>query len=1003
MRGDSEDAKKASDELRDKIKKDTKSIESDFDKIGASGKRSFADFSESAKNASEIAGAAFAGAAAVAVGLGGTLFGLAKQAADAGTEISRFATLTGLTVESIGAIKIASESAGTSLEEFEEVWESFIEVLIEGGKGADDAKEKLKLAGIDPQKGFQDLEGSVKKGFDAIRAAGTQAEKSAVAMAIFGESGLSVVKTANEMTGGFDEFRRKLIETGAVMNDDGVRQSKEFSKSLGELTREAETASTQFALGFMPRITTAMREISGSVRENKSVWREWGEEIGDILLRLERGFSVVIALMKDAALSARLGIFSGTLTLAALQQNAERYDNDARKKATDAFLNDPNRPDFLKQQDKDIEQKNRPTGKPNLGASDAKKTVKDAGDSFAEQFKKFAKEIDFSITRIKGGAINSGSKHPLSLAGDLSIKGKTIEEIVFALGEGIKKGFRAIDERFVGAIAGVKSTGPNAHFESAGSRKPSLFVENRPDLYGGQAGLDYLKKLDKDRRNKKTSTDDVKKFAEDRIKAEEKANAEIVKKREETDNRILQIARLRENEEVATLTELLAKKLISQKDYDDRVLQGEIDLLAKQKQLLEDRLTVPENTPEDRIALAQEIADVTSEIKVKATEKSTAAIKLETEALEEQKKLIAELADLRREVLEEERRLTDFRKEQERKVLSNDLENARGSDRLTALIVLQEFDEKEAIRRKEIDEAGAARARDNSLALIDDKIKEKDKLIEIENLYKNRLLQSEEEFQAAKKEIEEKYKRDKDEAEVDGVGGGILGGLVDGLGFSVEGLMEKVEPLKGIGDIIGSQFNTIAQGVGNAVKAFVLFGSAGGSFRKFAAEILSSVAAMAAAQAVFELAQGFAALALTYFTGNPKYAASAGAHFTAAAIYGVAAGVTAIAGRVVAGDSFKQQQSGAYGSAGGGGGSGGGSENGQTSSRSFTGGAYSGQGDDTRVVESGVNSPFQLHRHEIDLIGDNRRESMTIEVIKRNVGNNGDLRDLFRRLADDTA
>lgn len=105
-------------------------------------------------------------------------------------------------------------------------------------------------------------------------------------------------------------------------------------------------------------------------------------------------------------------------------------------------------------------------------------------------------------------------------------------------------------------------------------------------------------------------------------------------------------------------------------------------------------------------------------------------------------------------------------------------------------------------------------------------------------------------------------------------------------------------------NIIGSTFGQVADAVGHAVQSWVLFGSASGSFRKFAAEVIASVAQMAAVQAVFELAQGLAMTALAWFTGNPKFAKSAAEHYLAAAVFGGIAGVAAVAGRVVAGDSF---------------------------------------------------------------------------------------------------
>lgn len=140
-------------------------------------------------------------------------------------------------------------------------------------------------------------------------------------------------------------------------------------------------------------------------------------------------------------------------------------------------------------------------------------------------------------------------------------------------------------------------------------------------------------------------------------------------------------------------------------------------------------------------------------------------------------------------------------------------------------------------------------------------------------------------------------------------------GAFAGLGVAIADSIGLSQAAAGaIGDSLTVAFQGLAQAIGDALHAWVLFGSAGGSFKKFAAEVLASIAQMAVVQAVFELAQGLAMTALTWFTGNPKYAASAGFHYASAAAYGAIAGIAAVAGRSVAGDTFKQPGAGAGGS-----------------------------------------------------------------------------------------
>jgi hypothetical protein len=188
---------------------------------------------------------------------------------------------------------------------------------------------------------------------------------------------------------------------------------------------------------------------------------------------------------------------------------------------------------------------------------------------------------------------------------------------------------------------------------------------------------------------------------------------------------------------------------------------------------------------------------------------------------------------------------------------------------------------------------------------------------------------------------------------------------------------------------IESAASGVAQGVGDAVKAFVLFGSTGGSFRKFAAEIIASVAQMATVQAVFELAQGLAMEALFWFTGNPKYQQSATVHFVSAAAFGAIAGVAAVAGRAVAGNSFKDQ--GAAGSGSGGGGTGSASvapgAGTVTTDKTITEPRFGGRGTNLRTTTD--QQPQRI------ILEVRSNDSHIIKVVNTDYKNNGQTRQTF--------
>lgn len=109
---------------------------------------------------------------------------------------------------------------------------------------------------------------------------------------------------------------------------------------------------------------------------------------------------------------------------------------------------------------------------------------------------------------------------------------------------------------------------------------------------------------------------------------------------------------------------------------------------------------------------------------------------------------------------------------------------------------------------------------------------------------------------------------------------------------------------KQIGGTLAGAFDQVAHALGQTVANWVLLGETGPAvMRKILAQALASIAAEAAVNAIKELALGFATL---FF--NP---AESAAHFTSAGLWAAIAGGSAIAGRAVAGDLFKQKTGGA--------------------------------------------------------------------------------------------
>lgn len=127
-----------------------------------------------------------------------------------------------------------------------------------------------------------------------------------------------------------------------------------------------------------------------------------------------------------------------------------------------------------------------------------------------------------------------------------------------------------------------------------------------------------------------------------------------------------------------------------------------------------------------------------------------------------------------------------------------------------------------------------------------------------------------------------------------------LQSALDQLGASLGGLIGASDDFAvAFGDVMGGAVDNLAFAVGDLVNQWVLLGDTGpAAMRRLTASVLAGLAAQAAVKAIFQLAEGFAAL---FF--NP---AEAAAHFQSAGLFFAVAAAAGGAGRAIAGDTFKR-------------------------------------------------------------------------------------------------
>ena len=107
-----------------------------------------------------------------------------------------------------------------------------------------------------------------------------------------------------------------------------------------------------------------------------------------------------------------------------------------------------------------------------------------------------------------------------------------------------------------------------------------------------------------------------------------------------------------------------------------------------------------------------------------------------------------------------------------------------------------------------------------------------------------------------------------------------------------------------VGGILQNAFQNMANAIGSVIQQWVMYGDTGPNvMKKILASALATIAAEAAVRAIYSAAMGF------FFLATHQYTDATNA-FISAAVFGSIAGVSALAGRAVAGNSFAQSTAG---------------------------------------------------------------------------------------------
>lgn len=176
-------------------------------------------------------------AAAIAAGILGTAFMvMAKDSVDAMDKMNEASQKTGITVEALSQLGYAAKMSGVDTESFTSALVKFNRAIAEGATGSGNAAQAFKAIGISAS----ELKAStpdeiLAKVADRFAGFADGANKTALAIAIFGRAGADMIPLLNEGADGIAAMRDEADKLGGTMSTSAAKAADQFNDNLDKM------------------------------------------------------------------------------------------------------------------------------------------------------------------------------------------------------------------------------------------------------------------------------------------------------------------------------------------------------------------------------------------------------------------------------------------------------------------------------------------------------------------------------------------------------------------------------------------------------------------------------------------------------------------------------------------------------------------------------------------------------------------------------------------------
>jgi len=235
-----------------------------FDSI----KRNLGDLGNAARSINGLLGTL--GLAVSAAGLGA----MVKASLDSADSLSKLSQRVGITVESLSTLIPVADLAGVSGEKFEGGLRKLATRMLDAATGSDEAARGFAAVGVS----IQNQDGTLRATdqvlldlTDRFKAMPDGAEKTALAVDLFGKSGADLIPFLNQGRDGVEALTTELQALGVQIGGDTAAQAEVFNDSLAKVRLAITSIGNRVIEAFLPAMNDMANGMVESAKQGGSL------------------------------------------------------------------------------------------------------------------------------------------------------------------------------------------------------------------------------------------------------------------------------------------------------------------------------------------------------------------------------------------------------------------------------------------------------------------------------------------------------------------------------------------------------------------------------------------------------------------------------------------------------------------------------------------------------------------------------------------------------------